>query len=235
MLRNFLKSLPENANILDFGCFGWSVHEIAREEGLRLSHYGCDMAKPKYIPNDAQFNVVPLGGQETPYGDDTFDAIILSHVIEHMAEPLLFFQEMARICTPGGKMYIEAPSDRSAMVKSDADVDSHSFYSFWDDPTHVRPYSPAAFYRLCISYGFAVEETGYLGGALDRVLYPFHWIISKVSGRDLTPALWRAKKWACYVVAVKPADMKGAPDYVYLSLKDVKRGRENALAFRNSV
>jgi hypothetical protein len=37
-------------------------------------------------------------------------------------------------------------------------VEGHAFTSFWDDPTHVRPWPLAALYRLGLSWGAQPEN-----------------------------------------------------------------------------
>ena len=103
---------------------------------------------------------------------DHFDLVIASHVLEHSTDPLALFCELARVTKPGGKLYIEAPSDRALLVNSDADVESHSFFSFWDDPTHRRPWPPAALYRLAILYGLIPRQCRYITSLKEKILLP---------------------------------------------------------------
>ena len=44
-----------------------------------------------------------------PFSDEEFDTIILSDVLEHIAEPELLLKELARILSPGGKVLINVP------------------------------------------------------------------------------------------------------------------------------
>lgn len=44
-----------------------------------------------------------------PLKDSDFDTIILSEVLEHIAEPEILWKEMARILKPGGKILIGVP------------------------------------------------------------------------------------------------------------------------------
>jgi SAM-dependent methyltransferase len=66
-----------------------------------------------------------------PFPDDYFDEFLLSHVIEHIKEPLPLMQELWRIAKPGALMTILVPHGAS----DDA----------WEDPTHVRAYFPQSF------------------------------------------------------------------------------------------
>ena len=44
-----------------------------------------------------------------PFEDNTFDEILIQHVIEHTHNPLLWVQEMWRISKPGAKIVIKCP------------------------------------------------------------------------------------------------------------------------------
>lgn len=48
-----------------------------------------------------------LGG--APIDDETYDAALLSHVIEHLPDPLASLRELHRIVRPGGAVVLETP------------------------------------------------------------------------------------------------------------------------------
>ena len=235
MLEKALKDLPPGAAILDFGCFGWNLYTRAKAIRDDLKHFACDAHKPHEVPEDVSFYDVETTSRKVQCDDDQFDLVVASHVLEHIEDPLEAFKELARICKPGGKIYVETPSDRSVLVKSDSKVESHTFFSFWDDPTHIRPWSPAALYRLGISYGFKPLECLYIGSCWHKLTLPFYYLQSVFTGsrQELSEAVWRANKWACGAVFEKPKDMEGTPEYVYLSLRDVPNGVDAAMKFRN--
>lgn len=61
-----------------------------------------------------------------PYEDNTVEAFVLSHVLEHFQNPLEVLQELLRVAKNGATMHIRVPYGSS----DDA----------WADPTHKRPY-----------------------------------------------------------------------------------------------
>lgn len=237
LLTTTIKTLPERARVLDFGCFGWTLHELAQKIRPDLQHHACDTLQPKQIPEDVTFYQVASSARHIPCEDDFFDLIVLSHVLEHVADPMELFQESGRVLKPGGKLYVETPSDRSCLVKSDAQVSAHGFFSFWDDPTHLRPWSPAALYRLGIFYGFKPLSTAYIGSIGDVICYPARWVCSHLTRNRhaLTEALWKAKKWSAHALFEKPHDFTGKPECVYLSLKNIPAGVDHALTLRSSL
>lgn len=66
-----------------------------------------------------------------PFADDSAGEFLLSHVLEHIRNPLALMQELHRIACPGAAMTVRTPYGTS----DDA----------WEDPTHVRPYFPGSF------------------------------------------------------------------------------------------
>jgi SAM-dependent methyltransferase len=68
--------------------------------------------------------------------DNAFDAIIITHVIEHLPAAHLSLQRMYRKLKPGGIMYVEWPHPRSLKLPS-----MKNSLNFYDDPTHVRVYT----------------------------------------------------------------------------------------------
>lgn len=237
MLVSVLKNLPDNSRILDFGCFGWKVFELSNQLQKSFKHSGSDTLKPKNIPTGTDFHLYDMKTGRLALDDDHFDLVIASHVLEHSTDPIALFRELARVTKPGGRLYVEAPSDRAALIKSDADVESHSLFSFWDDPTHIRPWPPAALYRLALLYGLVPLQCQYITSLKEKVLLPFKRIAAFFSGNrhTLTESLWLAKGWSAGALIEKPDSMKGAPEFRYLSLKNVARGSKAALDFRKTL
>ena len=133
--------------------------------------------------------------------DDVADVVVASHILEHIQEPVAFMRELMRITRPGGVIWIEAPSELAAMTCASNDPEDHSFSSFWDDPTHVRPWSPGAMYRLALSCQC-------MPVAISRC---------DAGGIPSTRMIGR-----------KPMDCHAAPSTRYVSLRNVSPGIENA-------
>lgn len=232
-LTSVVKALPQNATVFDYGCHGWRVHALAQQLGRAdLQHAGCDIVQPAQMPAGALFKSMDLNSHNLAVQDDAYDLIVASHVIEHHADPCSLFAELARICRPGGKIYIEAPSDRAVRCASDPRVEFHAFLSFWDDPTHLRPWTPAAYYRLALSFGMTPLCCAYVGTWVDVVLYPWRRLCAIIAknGDAVTQAKWLARKWLCVGVFEKPRTLRGKPAFRYVTLRGVAKGYGAALA-----
>ena len=75
--------------------------------------------------------------------DDTLDVILNYSVIEHLSDPSNFLQESYRCLKPGGVIVMETPNWKK------------SYRNFFDDYTHVKPYSPQSLSRLLLDFGFS--------------------------------------------------------------------------------
>jgi SAM-dependent methyltransferase len=192
-----IAGLPPQSVILDIGCFGWRLAQASADHGHRL--IGLDRTEPPARPAGAEF--AQMQGCSLDLPDDIGHLTVASHVLEHMDHPLALFAELARVTAPGGLIWIEAPSEISALPRASDDPSDQAFVSFWDDPTHVRPWTPGALYRLalscqCMPMSCGRAQTG--GIPVSRML------------------------------ARKPFETRGRPPTTYVSLLGVEPGLEAA-------
>lgn len=185
--------------VVDCGCFGWRLAQQCSLVGAKL--IGVDQVEPPHRPSGAEF--AAMRGLSIDLEDNIADVVIASHILEHIHEPVAFLRELMRITNPGGLVWIEAPSELATMTVASSDPEDHSFCSFWDDPTHVRPWSPGALYRLALSCQC-------LPLAISRC---------DAGGIPSTRMLGR-----------KPLDCVSAPSTRYVSLRGVAPGIHNAWA-----
>jgi SAM-dependent methyltransferase len=77
-----------------------------------------------------------------PYVDGSFDAVVCSHVLEHVNDDRGAMSELWRVLKPGGWAVIQAPVDRSmATTREDPDVrDPHERARLFGAEDHVRLY-----------------------------------------------------------------------------------------------
>ena len=188
-----IRDLPPQSTVLDIGCFGWRLAQACADHGHRMT--GLDRKEPPGRPVGAGFAV--MNGAQIDVADDCGHLTVAAHVLEHIDQPVAFFAELARVTAPGGWIWIEAPSELSAMPRASDDAADQAFVSFWDDPTHVRPWTPAALYRLalscqCMPLFCGRAETG--GIPVSRML------------------------------ARKPFEVRGRPPVTYVSLAGVEPG-----------
>jgi SAM-dependent methyltransferase len=219
-LVSLLKRCPPDGAVLDVGCLGFRLVDISAGVGRRdLRHYGIDYSAPERLPPGFTFSICDLNAERVPFPSDSFDFTVASHVIEHISEPIRFFSELIRVTKPGGTIYVEAPSERSLLMPgmSFAYSDFRTI-SFFDDPTHLgRPWPPQALYRLARCYSCEPEEVGYLTSWKARLKAPAKIILGRILGRAdwYESGMWDLVGWPSFMVARKPADARGCPEFHY--------------------
>jgi len=118
MNREFKKA----RKILDLGC-GKSKYKSENPKDIVI---GLDKAKLPGVDVIHNLEKCPL-----PFRNNTFDEIIASHVLEHIKNFVPLMEELCRIIKKNSVIKVKVP-----------------FYSSWgqyNDPTHVRFFSPFSF------------------------------------------------------------------------------------------
>lgn len=78
---------------------------------------------------------------QVPYPEEYFEGVFCCWLLEHLSEPDRAFLEMYRILKPGGYACVIVPSPNDMTA-------------FYDDYTHVRPYTPVSLRQLAEGSGF---------------------------------------------------------------------------------
>lgn len=135
--------------VADIGCFGWRLAASCAAHHMQLA--GFDRVQPPGMPHNAAFHRMTDSSLDCE--KNTVQVCVASHVLEHVKDPVALMIEMVRITKPCGFVWVEAPSELSCLPPSSETPEDQSFQNFWDDPTHQRPYPPAALYRLALTCG----------------------------------------------------------------------------------
>ena len=208
-LRDLTLELPSAASVLDVGCWDASFRRKADEWGRRdLVHSGVDRETPPgVLPPGFDFRMVALDREALPFGDETFDAVVQSHVLEHVPDPVRLIGEGLRVLKPGGLLYVETPSERSLLFPSmPFSFEQSRSLNFYDDPTHLgRPQTPQSLHRTFVMFGARVIEARRI--VFPGVLLRSPWLLLRaVLTRDaalLETTIWRAFGFAVYGIARK--------------------------------
>jgi SAM-dependent methyltransferase len=129
--------LPRSPRILDIGC-GNGSPSVTKRWFPGCYYAGADIQR--YNLSDADIAAMneffQLGADGSGYDaipDESFDFVILNHVIEHMTEPGPIVAALCGKLKPGGLIWIAFPSVRSLTLPHSYD----ETLNFYDDPTHI--------------------------------------------------------------------------------------------------
>lgn len=87
------------------------------------------------------------------FPDGSFDTVIASHTLEHVANPLTFMREVYRVLSPGGTVILWLPNSAS--------LECRLFGRYWlgyDAPRHLTTFSTGTLGLLLHSAGFRIRE-----------------------------------------------------------------------------
>lgn len=151
--------LPQSS-VLDLGC---GPNKVPGAFGVDIHPYpGVDQV--------VDVNQVPW-----PIANDSFDFIVVRHVIEHVDNLVGFMRELHRIARPNGKIYFETPH--------------FSSINSWNDPTHLRHLS-SRWHELFSDSGYLSAQTGQFHCLRSTVTFGKSWrnrlgrLISRVRGLE---------------------------------------------------
>lgn len=148
---SFIDSLPKDAKVLDVGCGAGKTMKLLRVLRPDVSIAGMDFTDMRaFLPDDMEFVQGNVDELETLYSENSFDAVICQHVVEHLLYPVPIMNGIRHILKPGGRAFIETPNWTRLILPF-----SHLW--FWNDYTHVRPSSKFAMHRLLSEHALRVD------------------------------------------------------------------------------
>ena len=142
----------QQGNLLDIGAgtgafastmksAGWHITALEPDETARSNakkNYGLDLRLPEELFTQAS---------------ESFDAITLWHVLEHVHELHRYLQTFQQVLKSNGRLIIAVPN----YTSFDADY-YKAFWAAYDVPRHLYHFSPHSMQLLMQQFGFKVIE-----------------------------------------------------------------------------
>lgn len=121
---------------------GWALH-YARPQLTRIAVDAGSNFAGRFAEMGIDFFERDVGIAELPADDDSVDVVMINHLIEHLADPTHMIAQCRRVLRPGGALYLRTPDITRVGPR------------FYDDYTHIHPYTPTSLQQLCTAYGFS--------------------------------------------------------------------------------
>lgn len=212
LISTFIQNVPampsfvRNGKILDVGCGAGDTLVLLNKLGWDTYGVDIDLQAIRNAKNRGLSNV-SMGTYKDliKYPDNYFDAIRLYHVIEHIDNPSLCLKLIRQKLKKDGELVIGTPNVESIISKV--------FKSYWynlDSPRHLFLFSPQTLSGLLRKNGFKIKNVEFcsaggiagsfqymLGGVFGKkidlihkmyivlLLYPFEWVLNKLSLGDV--------------------------------------------------
>lgn len=161
ILKNYaLKSFgwlegPHNTKkLLDYGCGNGSFLNQMRELGWEVSGIEFDKKSAEAARNHFRIPVFLENSKEALLPPNSYDAVTMNHVVEHLRDPLKVLQYCHDILSEGGQLVITTPNAKS--------LGHHIYKRSWrglEFPRHLFVFTPKSMRLLIEKAGFKVLAT----------------------------------------------------------------------------
>jgi SAM-dependent methyltransferase len=171
--RRFRRVFEHLANrpsikLLDVGCGdGWMLDLYKMASRSPIETYGVDFNETVCQVARAFGHVVYCGRFEDLDLDGRFDAVNLSHVIEHVSDPALIARKSFASLNPGGLFIVETPNIDTADYR----WFEKGNWGAYHIPRHWTLFDPQTLRRLGEAAGFRFKEVIFNPA-------PVHWVWS---------------------------------------------------------
>lgn len=148
--------------VLEIGCGDGSTGRAALERGIASAYHGVELFPDAAARAREALTSLTEGDVEKldlPWTEPTFDAVVASEVLEHLADPWAVVRRLSALIKPGGLFFASSPN-----------VCHHKVVRMllrggWDladqgtmDRTHLRWFTPRTYAEMFESAGLQVES-----------------------------------------------------------------------------
>ncbi|MGA2373743.1 MAG: class I SAM-dependent methyltransferase [Candidatus Korobacteraceae bacterium] len=157
---DFVEDLPDdpNAVILEIGCGSGGTGRLAIAKGKCARYYGVELNAQAACEAAEVLHEVICGDVEAislPWASEQFDALLMSEVLEHLADPWSVLRKLHPLLKPGALVLAGSPNVAHYQVimmllRGDWQLTDSGVM----DRTHLRWFTPRTYARM-------FEETGY--------------------------------------------------------------------------
>ena len=147
----YLPRPARNSALLDVGCGDGEFVRQVRQLGWHA--VGLESDPQAFSVKAPKPNIVRGSVPDTGLPNNSFDAVTLNHVIEHMHDPRRVLSELFRLVKPGGRVVLTTPNWRSYGAKL--------FGRYWrgfEPPRHLVLFTPDSLAAAVTNAGFVEPE-----------------------------------------------------------------------------
>jgi len=208
------RGLRPGARILDVGCGRGVILSALADRGFEV--HGVEISAEAARGADPRAEIrIASRLADAGYAPESFDEIIIWHVLEHLADPRGALEEAHRILKPGGRLIVAVPNFSSLQARFTGAAWFHL-----DLPRHLYHFPLAALRRLLDDVGYSVGPAYHFSlrqnpfGWIQSVLNRFpslprnslYTLLHRRSPEEPRPPIGlRARLWFWLIVATPPA------------------------------
>jgi 2-polyprenyl-3-methyl-5-hydroxy-6-metoxy-1,4-benzoquinol methylase len=163
---DFVSELPDNphARILEIGCASGNTGALALSQGKCGWYVGVELdesAAQRARAKLSEVIVADVERMELPWPEQSFDALIMSEVLEHCADPWRVLKRLRPLLKPGALFFCSSPNVShyrliGMLLKGEWRLEDSGIM----DRTHLRWFTPKTYGELVESAGFVLDYVG---------------------------------------------------------------------------
>lgn len=158
--------MRRGGRLLDVGCGNGTFLLAMREQGWSVTGLETDGVAAAYARREHALEVHEGTLGEVALPAASFDAIVLSHVIEHVYDPIGVLRECARLLAPGGTVVVITPNAES--------LGHRMLGRAWrglEPPRHLHVFGPGALAACARKAGLRVAGMRTSARLMNRIWY----------------------------------------------------------------
>ena len=105
-----IRDSGENGMVLDVGCGGGLFLHMLRRRGFSVAGLDFSLAAAEVAWRQNGVPAVCAMLSRAPFADETFAAITMYHVLEHLYDPAIYLEAAHRMLKPGGRLIVQVPN-----------------------------------------------------------------------------------------------------------------------------
>lgn len=148
----FYLPAQQAGKLLEIGCGSGSMLHLMKQKGWQVRGLDFD---PRAVENARSKGLDVAQGELSAqrYPGGSFDAVVMSHVIEHVPDPRALLKECARVTRQGGMVVVITPNVIGNLSKK-----FKRNFLHLDPPRHLQLFTPKSLAELVRESGFTSVE-----------------------------------------------------------------------------
>lgn len=209
----YIANLKGVSTALEVGCMHGLLLTQMEKRGLKVSGVELDPEAVEYCKSQG-LNVVQSSIEDhLKKAGNKHDVIIMSHVIEHIADPKKQLSELRKRMSDKGRLVLITPNSKAPSRKLFG-----RFWGYWQVPVHINHFNITSMKELLKQTGFELTDQTFYGG---DSLFFLSTFANMLGSRNDTKQLSGPKKALVKIATVllRPWYFVGSEDMVVVAQK----------------
>jgi SAM-dependent methyltransferase len=186
-VQMFLRDRPPG-RLFDAGCGDGQFLHLMKQNGWQGKGVDFDAAAIETGRKKYGVDLAVGDFQTVPIEESSFDAVTMSHVIEHVPDPIACLDKCRRLLKPGGRLVVSTPNVRS--------LGHQTFKSAWrglEPPRHLHIFPHHLLGECAKRAGLKVVRTGSTAVNADYIIGATMAIANAPAGTSQIGGGWDAR------------------------------------------